>query len=104
MSSPPNVTECKQPPKTVRPLVLTDRCEGKEDCEEVCPYGVFKVRKLDAAERKALSFMTWAKVTAHGGKQAFVVNPESCHACGLCVRACPEKAIRLVRFEEEAAP
>jgi 4Fe-4S ferredoxin len=100
MPPEPNVTECKQPPKTVRPLIDTARCEGKEDCEEVCPYGVFEVRKLDAAERKALSLMSWVKVMAHGGKQAFVIHPENCHSCGLCVRACPEKAIRLVRFEE----
>src|SRR6185436_13437858 len=102
MSTAPNVTECKQPPKTVRPMVSTQKCEGKGDCEEVCPYGVFNVRKLDDGERKALSFMNWIKVMAHGGKQAFVINPEACHACGLCVAACPEKAIRLVRFETES--
>jgi len=26
------------------------------------------------------------------------VRAESCHACGLCVAACPEKAITLARF------
>lgn len=104
MSAAPNVTDCKQPPKVVRPVVSKDRCEAKGDCEEVCPYDVFKIRKLDDAERKALSFMTWLKVMAHGGKQAFVVNPEACHSCGLCVAACPEKAIRLVRFETGAEP
>lgn len=104
MSTTSDVIDCKQPPKKVRPLVSTQRCEAKGDCEEVCPYDVFKIRKLDGPERKALSMLTWIKVMAHGGKQAFVVNPESCHACGLCVAACPEKAIRLVRFEEEAAP
>ena len=62
------------------------------------------IAQVPPAERKALSYMTWVKVMAHGGKQAFVVNPESCHACGLCVRACPEKAIRLIRFEQETAP
>ena len=97
MSSSPNVTECKQPPKVVRPVIDTHKCEGAGDCETVCPYEVFGLRKLTAGERKALPFGPWLKVLAHGGKQAFVVNPEACHSCGLCVAACPEKAIRLTR-------
>jgi len=35
------------------------------------------------------------KVFAHGGRQAFAVRADACHACGLCV-ACPERAIQLV--------
>jgi len=30
-------------------------------------------------------------------RQAVVVAPEECHACGLCVAACPERAIQLTR-------
>jgi 4Fe-4S ferredoxin len=26
-----------------------------------------------------------------------VIKPDACHACGLCVTACPEKAITLIR-------
>jgi NAD-dependent dihydropyrimidine dehydrogenase PreA subunit len=37
-------------------------------------------------------------VLVHGGVQAFVVNGDECHACGLCATACPEKAIRLTRL------
>jgi ferredoxin len=33
----------------------------------------------------------------HGWKQAFAVNADACRACGLCVEACPEKAIRLMK-------
>jgi NAD-dependent dihydropyrimidine dehydrogenase PreA subunit len=40
------------------------------------------------------------KSFVHGHKKAFVIAPEQCHACGLCVKACPEKAIKLVRFIE----
>ena len=100
MSAAKDVNTCKQPPKIVRPIVNALKCEGAGDCEKVCPYDVFTVRKLDAGERKALPFFAWVKVMAHGGKQAFVVNPESCHACGLCVTACPENAIRLTRLTE----
>lgn len=88
---------CKQAPGAFAPVIDTRRCEGKEDCVRVCPYDVFAVRKLTAEERGALSFLTRVKVAVHGGKQAFVVNAGQCEACGLCVAACPEQAIKLAR-------
>lgn len=77
------------------PIVDSRRCENKGPCVEVCPYNVFEIRALTTAERKALPLRARLKVWAHGGKQSFVVRPEACHACGLCVTACPERAIRL---------
>ncbi len=90
----PASPECKEPGRLV-PVVDSRRCEAKEDCVEVCPYDVFEVRKLTNDERGALGMMTRFKVFVHGGKQAFVVRPADCHSCGLCVTACPEKAIKL---------
>ena len=90
--------DCKQPPGTVAPVIDSNRCEGKEDCVRVCPYDVFEVRKLGDDERAALPFFVRIKVALHGGKQAFAVRADQCHACGLCVAACPEKAIRLARM------
>lgn len=90
----PASAECKEPGRLV-PVIDTSRCEAKADCVEVCPYHVFTLRRLTAAERSALGLMTRFKVFAHGGKQAFVTKPDDCHACGLCVAACPEKAIKL---------
>jgi 4Fe-4S ferredoxin len=58
---------------------------------------VFEIRKLTPGERSALTLLTRLKVRVHGGKQAFVVRPGECHACGLCVTACPEEAITLTR-------
>ena len=98
MAKAPAEVDCKQPAGIVVPVVDTHKCEAAGDCEEVCPYGVFAVRKLTKPELKALPFGPWVKVLVHGGKQAFVVNGEECHACGLCVAACPEKAIRLTRL------
>lgn len=89
--------ECKQPAGAVRPLIDTHRCEGKADCLAVCPYDVFEVRRITKDEAKALPLLPWLKVMAHGGKQAFAVSPQACHACGACVAACPEKAIRLIK-------
>jgi 4Fe-4S ferredoxin len=75
------------------PKVTVDprRCEGKEKCVEVCPMGVFAMRPMDPA----LPFFTRMKVRIHGGKQAVVERGELCAGCGLCVEACPEKAVRV---------
>jgi NAD-dependent dihydropyrimidine dehydrogenase PreA subunit len=62
----------------------------------VCPYDVFEVRKLTPDEKADFSLIGRLKLAAHRGRQAFVVNPNACHACGLCATACPEKAIKLV--------
>ena len=90
----PSKPACKEPGRLV-PVIDTSRCEGKADCVEVCPYHVFTVRKLTGTERSRLGALTRFKVFVHGGKQAFVTSPAECHACGLCVTACPEKAIQL---------
>ena len=90
----PSNPDCKEPGRLV-PLIDSSRCEGKEDCVRVCPYHVFTVRQLTDTERARLSWRTRFKVFVHGGKQAFVTRPSDCHACGLCVSACPEKAIQL---------
>ncbi|QYE35454.1 ferredoxin family protein [Polymorphobacter sp. PAMC 29334] len=92
---------CKQPPGVLAPRIDATRCEGKADCVVVCPYDVFVVRKLDAGERRDLPLVTRLKVWVHGGEQGFVVNPNQCHGCGLCVAACPEKAISLTRLVAE---
>jgi len=79
----------------VAPVIDRSRCEAKEDCVRVCPYHVFEVRRLSPDERQELGWLARAKLFVHGGRQAFAVRAAECHACGLCVRACPEKAIRL---------
>ena len=94
----PDIPSCKQPAGVTAPMIDANRCEGKADCLRVCPYDVFEVRKLTGAERGKLSLMARVKVAVHGGKQAFVVNGQDCHGCGLCVAACPENAIRLQRL------
>jgi NAD-dependent dihydropyrimidine dehydrogenase PreA subunit len=97
MSIDSNTNSCRQPAGVVAPVVDLKRCEGKADCVRVCPYDVFEVRKLTGEERLRLSLLARLKVMAHGGKQAFVVNGDQCRSCGLCVAACPEHAIRLMR-------
>jgi NAD-dependent dihydropyrimidine dehydrogenase PreA subunit len=88
--------ECRGTPGKVVPLVDRNRCEAKEDCVAVCPYQVFEVRSLAPEDRAGLSVVGRLKAWAHGGRQAYVVRPDDCHACQRCVEACPEEAIRLV--------
>jgi len=83
----------------VVPIIDRARCEAKEDCVRVCPYHVFEVRRLTDAERQPLGWFARGKLFLHGGRQAFAVHADDCHACGLCVKACPEKAIRLEAVE-----
>ncbi|MBK8016289.1 MAG: 4Fe-4S dicluster domain-containing protein [Betaproteobacteria bacterium] len=87
---------CAPEPGRVRPSVDPDRCEAKGDCVRVCPYGVFEIRPVDADVRAGMSWRGRLKSWVHGGRQAQVVAADRCHACGLCVRSCPEQAIRLL--------
>jgi len=80
----------------VVPEIDRTRCEAKEDCVRVCPYHVFEVRRLTDAERQPLGWFARGKLFFHGGQQAFAVREQDCHACGMCVKACPEHAIQLV--------
>jgi 4Fe-4S ferredoxin len=89
------VCRSKAEPGSVLPIVDRNRCEGARDCVDVCPYDVFEVRTLTGSERQGLSLVGNVKSFFHGYKQAFVVQPQDCHACGLCVKACPEDAITL---------
>ncbi len=89
--------DCDAAAGSVTPVVDPRRCEAKGDCVAVCPYNVFEVRALTPKELAALPFATRIKVRVHGGKQALVARGDACHACGLCVTACPERAIKLAK-------
>ena len=88
--------KCRAEPGAFAPVVKRSRCEGKNDCVEVCPYGVFEVRRIDDDDFAELSFLGKLKSRAHGRMTAYTPNADQCRACGLCVVACPEHAIELV--------
>ncbi len=94
--APMPAEDCKGQPGRVMPLVDRNRCEAKAGCVAVCPHGVFEIRTLAPPDRAGLSLRGRLKAWGHGHRQAYVVRADACHACGACVEACPEAAIRLV--------
>lgn len=89
--------DCKGEPGQFVPVVDRRRCEGKNECVRVCPYDVFEVRRMDDADFAQLSLLGKLRSIAHGRKTAYTPRADACHACGLCVTACPERAITLQR-------
>jgi NAD-dependent dihydropyrimidine dehydrogenase PreA subunit len=87
--------ECRAEPGLWRPVVNRSKCEGKRDCVEVCPYDVFEVRRIDDADFAALGPLGKLKSVVHGRLTAYTPKADACRACGLCVVACPERAITL---------
>jgi 4Fe-4S ferredoxin len=90
-------TACRQPPGMFTPVINRNKCEGKGPCVPACPYDVLDLGVLTKADRAGLSPIGRIKAFVHGGRQAFVVAPDVCSACGLCVQICPENAITLAR-------
>ena len=87
---------CGAEPGRFVPVVDLTRCEGKRDCTEVCPYDVFEVTRISDADFAGLGFLGKLRSMAHKRQAADAVRAQDCHACGLCVVACPEQAITLV--------
>ncbi len=89
--------DCPEEPGIFKPIVNRARCEGKQTCVQVCPQDVFEVKRMANVDFAALNPLERLKSLAHGRKTAYAVRADQCRACGLCVTACPEDAIELVR-------
>jgi 4Fe-4S ferredoxin len=86
---------CKFDAGMMVPIIDPMRCEAAGPCVPICPYDVLGIRTVSPAEKAELPLMGRLKLFVHGGKQAFVLDPDGCRGCGLCMQACPEKAIKL---------
>jgi NAD-dependent dihydropyrimidine dehydrogenase PreA subunit len=89
--------ECKAQPGEFVPVVNRAKCEGKADCVASCPVHVFEVRRMDHADFARLGALAKLKSIVHGRKTAYTPAAAACEACGECVAACPEDAIKLAR-------
>jgi NAD-dependent dihydropyrimidine dehydrogenase PreA subunit len=90
-------SDCRAAAGEFAPVVDRARCEGKADCVAVCPFHVFEVRRIEDADFAQLGVFARIKSIAHGRKTAYAPAASACQACGKCVAACPEKAIKLAR-------
>src|SRR5258708_5154033 len=72
MKSAADVNTCKEPARIVRPVINTHKCEGAGECEAVCPFDVFAVRRLTTDERRALPLFPWLNVIAPHVKNAYI--------------------------------
>jgi ferredoxin len=60
---------------------------------------VFEVGRIGDADFAQLGVFGKLKSIAHGRKTAYTPRASACQACGKCVEACPEKAIKLTRVQ-----
>jgi 4Fe-4S ferredoxin len=95
-----SVAKCQPEAGKVVPVIDRTRCEGKQDCVAVCPFDVFEMRHLTQEDTQSMGFFPRIKARLRGNWQAFVIRPEACHACNLCVLACPEQAIKLIQSRD----
>lgn len=58
---------------------------------------MFEVRTIDDGDYRALPLLSRLKLIVHGKKSAYTPRADACQACGLCVIACPERAITLAQ-------
>lgn len=90
-------SNCSDRTEKLMPIVNFNSCGGKEDCVAVCPYHVIEMQPISKEDKAKLNLKGQIK-TFFFKQKAYVINPEQCHACGLCIEACPEKAIKLTKY------
>jgi 4Fe-4S ferredoxin len=88
---------CKQTQGKFIPLVDFSRCEAKGPCVQVCPYDVFEIQKIEPSDYANLGFLSKFKNRVHRGMVSYTPNADQSRACGLCVEACLEHAIKLAK-------
>lgn len=88
---------CDEEGGKLKPIVNFNNCGAKEDCVAVCPYQLFEMQPIGAKDKAELNLKGRIK-TFFDKRKAYLIDPNNCHACGLCIQACPENAIKLSRL------
>lgn len=85
-------------PQVIRNVKIdTKKCEvGCSDCEEACPLGIIRIRRVSPLERARE--ITKSKTGNATLKPLADVQLGSCPGCGLCESVCPQKAISTRRI------
>jgi 4Fe-4S ferredoxin len=68
-------SSCKPDAGKWIPVINLSKCEGKQDCVEVCPFDVFEMQTITDEAYKALSFTGKLKTLVHGRKKAYGPMP-----------------------------
>lgn len=89
--------KCADTSGKLMPKVNFNNCGAKEDCVAICPYEVFEMRPITDEDKANLNLKGKIK-TFFFKEKAYLTDPSLCHACGLCVPACPENAIKLTKY------
>lgn len=92
---PNSSCDAPAPGAHVVPVIDHAACEAKAACVKVCPERVFRIQRISDEDFAALGWLGRLKSQVHRRLTAYAVNPERCNGCGLCVPACPERAIVL---------
>ncbi|MBX2874966.1 MAG: 4Fe-4S binding protein [Saprospiraceae bacterium] len=87
---------CDETGGKLMPVVNFNNCGAKEDCVAVCPYDLFEMRPITVADKVKLNLKGKIK-TFFDKRKAYLTDSSRCHACGACVQACPEGAIKLMK-------
>ncbi|MBO5666326.1 MAG: pyruvate:ferredoxin (flavodoxin) oxidoreductase, partial [Firmicutes bacterium] len=89
------------------PTWNADKCVQCNTCAYVCPHATIRAFALTEEEVKnAPEGLKSADIKAGKGKGVYTyalgVSPLDCMGCGVCVEACPTKAIEMVAQADEA--
>ena len=89
------------------PAWNADKCVQCNTCAYVCPHATIRAFALTEEEVKnAPEGLKSADIKAGKGKGVYTyalgVSPLDCMGCGVCVEACPTKAIEMVAQADEA--
>jgi NAD-dependent dihydropyrimidine dehydrogenase PreA subunit len=84
-----------------RPVVNLNRCQAEGVCSHVCTKNVFQIKEITIEQYHQLSFLGKLKTIFNDNRKSFVMHPENCIKCGLCVDSCPEGAIQFKVLDEK---